>query len=178
MPANRGQAFGVYRTLTLEHHGPDTPEHYFGQIAAASDAVIRGLVTNKSSQLTPNASFVFTDYEMAVTEVLSNNPVSPVEVGHSIVVTASGGKILLNGVVIIVVDEGFKPLPLDRDLVLFLRYIPETGAYQATGALQIDGSTITPLSSLQEFGPGALRTGRSLMKAEVLLGVLRSVSKR
>jgi len=145
----------------------ETPENYFHQLANASDAVIRGRVTKRVSQITEDDGFVLTDYDVLAAEVFKNNATQPIETGAMITVTRPGGKVLLDGVIVKAIDEAFAPLPLnDHDVVLFLKFIPETGAYKATrptGSFELDGTIIRPLTGVA-FPPGVLRNGDSFLK--------------
>lgn len=146
---------------------PETPEDYFVELAQASDAVIRGIVTRKASQLTEDDTFIFTDYEVMVAEVLKDNEITPLNAGAIITVTRPGGKVLIDGVIIKVTEDSFAPLPLNNhDVVLFLKATPETGTYQSarpTGSFELDGSVLRPLTKLQ-FPPGVLRDGKSFLQ--------------
>ena len=99
------------------------------EVAANSDLVVIATPLSKTSQLTEDASFVFTDYDLSVDEVLKNNTlVQP----HSVItVTRPGGKILLEGRVISARDRSFKSLRAGGHYLLFLRYLPTTDSYQA-----------------------------------------------
>ena len=154
---------------------PQTPESYFGELVRASDAVIRGRVTKKLSQVTEDGAFIFTDYDMELREVLKNSSAIPLAIGATITVTRPGGKVVTDGIVVKASDQAFGPLPLDgRTVLLFLRYIPETGAYRATrdvGAFEADGASILPLTAVR-FPPGVLRDGDSLLR------MVREISSR
>jgi hypothetical protein len=146
---------------------PETAESYFGKLAERSDAVVRGRVTRKVSHLTEDDAFLFTDYDFVVTEVLKNNVMVPLYTGATITVTRPGGKILLDGVIVKATDDCFAPLPVgNHNLVLFLKFVPETGAYQATGdtgTFEVDGETLRPLTEVP-FPPGVLRDGDSFLR--------------
>lgn len=146
---------------------PESPEKYFGELARQSDAVIRGRVTNKVSQITEDEGFIFTDYDVAVTEVLKDNVAAPVETGATITVTRPGGKVLLDGVILKARDDCFEPLPANnREVVLFLQFVKESGTYKATrnsGSFELDGSTLRPLTNVG-FPPGVLRDADSFIQ--------------
>jgi hypothetical protein len=154
---------------------PETPEKYFGYLAGESDAVIRGRVTKKTSQISEDDAYIFTDYDIAVTEVLKNNATAPIDTGATITVTHPGGKVLLEGIIVKVEDMNFEPLPINNhDVVLFLSFIPETGAYKitrVTGSFELDGSVVRPLTGAG-FPPGVLRDKDSFLKTA------RSISKK
>lgn len=142
-----------------------TPEEYVGKLANASDAIIRGRVVQKVSQITEDDTFIFTDYDVEVLEVFKDDATSPLATGRNITVTRPGGKIVVDGIIMQVTDHCFLPLPAD-DVILFLNHLPETGAYQATrdtGSFQLDGDILRPLTELA-FPPGVLRDSNSFLQ--------------
>lgn len=145
---------------------PESPEEYFGKLANASDAIIRGRVVHKVSQITEDDTFVFTDYDVEVVEVFKDNAASSLATGRNISVTRPGGKIVVDGIIMRVTDHHFLPLPVnDKEVVLFLKYIPETGDYQATrdnGSFQLDGEVLSPLTEAP-FPPGVLGDSNSFL---------------
>lgn len=145
----------------------ETPEDYFGELARESDVVIRGKVVNKESQITENDGFVFTDYEILVSEVLKNDREARLDTGMTITVTRPGGKVLVGGIVLKGLDHSFLPLPDNgHDLVLFLKHIPETDAFwttRATGGFELDGPSLRQLTEMQ-FPPGVLRDVDSFLR--------------
>ena len=153
---------------------PETPENYFGALAKASDAVIRGRITKKTSQVTDDDSFIFTEYDVEITEALKDNVTAPIHTGATIIVTRPGGTVLLDGVIVEAEDKAFEPLPINHEVVLFLQYIPETGAYnstQATGSFELDGAILRPLTKAN-LPPGVLRGKDSFLRT------VRSISNR
>src|ERR1700754_4280508 len=52
---------------------PHSPESYFGELLRTSDAVIHGKATQRVSQITEDGAFIFTDYDVVLTEVLKDN---------------------------------------------------------------------------------------------------------
>ena len=157
----------VFIGLGPELTKPVAPEKYFGELAHSSDAVIRGRVTKKEVQITEDDSFIFTDYDVLITEVLKNNAFAPIGKDETISVTRPGGRVLLDGIIVEAEDMAFKPLPINtHDVILFLRYIPETGAYQATrdtGCFELNGSILSPLTG-DRFPPGVLRDTDSFLQ--------------
>jgi len=147
---------------------PDTPEHFFGGLARGSDAVVRGRVIKKSSQTTVDGYFLFTDYEIRVDEVFRDNPLAPIGLGTTITVTRPGGKIIMNGVVIKVVDHHFDPLPVNgNEVVLFLKFVPETASYQAAGdshSFELLDSSVRALNE-DDVPAGVLERPEALLKA-------------
>src|SRR5215467_2041006 len=112
----------------------ESASEYFGRLLRLSDAVVRGTVVKKVSQVTEDDGFVFTDYELEVKEVLKNTGKVSLNTGSVITITRPGGKIVEDGIILKVTDHANAPLPLNRDVVLFLQQIQETGAYKATSS--------------------------------------------
>jgi len=153
---------------------PQTPESYFGELLSASDAVIHGTATKRTSAFTDDEAFIFTDYDFVLTEVLKGNADKTLTVGSTITVTRPGGKVVVDGIIVKAHDRGFEPLPLNRPLLLFLRYIPQTGTYSATrdvGTFEVDGSLIRSLS-MSPYPPGVLRDGATYLQ------IIRDISQQ
>jgi hypothetical protein len=165
---------GVGLPLTALITQSETAENFFRKLARESDGVIRGKVTKKTSQVTEDGSFIFTDYDIVVKEILKDNAAALLSLDTTITVTYPGGKVVLSGIVVNAFDDSYKPLPMNgSDVVLFLQLIPETAAYKVTrdtGGYELDGSTLRPLTGAQ-FPPGVLQNGNSLLQT------LRAVSK-
>jgi hypothetical protein len=103
---------------------------YLQKSACAADAVVIGTVSSKASQLTEDGSFTFTDYELNVEEVLKDNPAAPLHANDIVTITRAGGAVKLNGRTLRATDYAEKPLEVNGRFVLFLKYLPETGAYR------------------------------------------------
>jgi hypothetical protein len=126
----------------LPSWGRKTAKEYFKPLVRDSDIVIRGTVTKKASQFTESEKFIFTDYEILITEVMKGDR-REVIAGKTITVTRPGGKVLLDGILVTASVSSFKPLPVNgREVVLLLQKISESGAYKAThydGSIEIEG---------------------------------------
>lgn len=142
------------------------------EMAGGADAIVVGTVRQKTSQLTADETFVFTDYELAVEDVLKDNPAAHVEPGCSITVARPGGKILLDGRVVTASDSLYKPLGVGGRYILFLRFIPATGAYRPftdKGSFEVSGGRVSTLTE------GALSsTFRAGREASALLDEIRA----
>lgn len=123
---------------------PGTPELSVGGRAVADDSVqeltsnadtiVVGRVTNKSSQITENGSFLFTDYEFSVDESLKNTTAAKIDSQKTITVTRPGGKVLLDGHLITATDRSFRELLIGGRYLLFLKFIPGTATYRPVNA--------------------------------------------
>jgi hypothetical protein len=85
--------------------------------------------------------------------VLKDNPAAHVAPQTRLTVTRPGGKVALNGREITAIDRSFKRLAVGGRYLLFLRFIPATGAYQALnekGSFEIDNNKIAVLSELPD----------------------------
>lgn len=149
---------GVYIEPGTPVTSPYAPElsftDFLTETACASDAVAIVNVKNKSSQLTENREFIFTDYTVVVQEVFKDNALSHIETGNSITVTRPGGKVQINRQVINALDSCFKLLQKERIYLLFLKYIPGIDVYQSIrkGSFGLEDSKLISLT--EEFLPG------------------------
>lgn len=109
------------------------------RLACNADAVIVGVVKDKSSQLTEDGEFVFTDYELTVEQVIKDNKFSHLEPNVLLTVTRPGGRIQLSGHTIEAEDGSFKPLTKSQRYLLFLKFIPQTGAYTSLNSMSTYG---------------------------------------
>jgi hypothetical protein len=133
----------------FESDQPEAPEHFFGALALESDAIVRGRVTGKNSQITDDDSFVFTDYDFVVSEVFKNNARAPIDTGATITFTSLGGKIVLDHVILQAGGDGQALYSINtQDLMLFLKFIPDTGSYKLTtdGSFELSGTSVRPLA--------------------------------
>lgn len=105
-------------------------EEFFQNAACNADAVVLGVIRNKTSQLTEEGSFVFTDYEMEVDEVLKNNEKAPIQLNSLLAITRPGGAVILNGKTIRVTDRSYKLPQIGHRYLLFVRFVPATATYQ------------------------------------------------
>jgi hypothetical protein len=103
---------------------------YLHGLACKADAIVVGVVKSKSSQLTEDKSFTFSEYDIEIQELLKNNSASPLEANGHITLARPGGAVMLQGRILRAVDRSERPLQNGRFL-LFLQYIPETGAYKS-----------------------------------------------
>ena len=114
-----------------------------------ADAVVTGTVKNKLSQISEDEDFVFSDYEMRVTEVLKDNAADHIEANTNIIITRPGGVVRLNGRTVEATDDSFEPFIVEGHYLLFLRFIPVTGAYKSAGSkssFQLRGKAVSKLT--------------------------------
>lgn len=117
-----------------------------------SDAVVVGEVKRKDSQLSEAETFIFTDYEVMVGEVLKNNPLSPITEGEEITVVRPGGAVSIKGRTARAHDPEVERLEVNRRYLLYLKHVPATGAYRPADhpafddAFRFDGGKLVQIS--------------------------------
>lgn len=136
---------GLGLVTVLPETGPHPP--VFQSAVCNADAVVIGILTDKASQLTDEGSFVFTDYQITVQEIIKNNSVAPLQASGVITGTRDGGVIELNNRIFRAKREDFDPPVVGQRYLLFLRFIPATGAYlmYGNGTFQLNGQGILAL---------------------------------
>jgi hypothetical protein len=135
---------------------------YLQNLTCKADAALIGVVKSKSSQITEDGTFIFTDYELTAEDVLKNNAASAIQPNSDITVTRIGGAVKINGHTARATDFSQRPLQVGERYVLFLRFVPDTGAYMylsnwGDDSFQIRGSKISQVSAT----PLPLGTGRT-----------------
>jgi hypothetical protein len=141
---------------------PVTVASFLRQMSCEADAIVIGRMGTKTSQLTEDGKFTFSDYHMHVLEILKNNAAAPIAVNSDIELTRPGGAIRLNGRVIRVTDSSFPHLEANLQYLLFLKFNSETGSYKAFrsgGDYEVVGDRFSPL--VVQRLPAELRGGGS-----------------
>jgi hypothetical protein len=101
------------------------------ELAEKADAIVIATFVSKSSQITSGGTYIFTDYDLRIEQVLKDVNRDPLRPDAIITVTRPGGKVLLFGKLASITDFDYKPLTAGRRYLLFLRYLPSTAAYEA-----------------------------------------------
>jgi len=155
----------------LSPQGESVSKDTLEKTAGGADAIVIGVVNNKTSQLTETGMFTFTDYDVTVQEVLKSN--SSIKAGGQITVTRPGGTVLLNGRTISAIDRTSKPLEVGGRYLLFLQAVPATGAYQAVGKLSAFNLADTNASALTD-DPLLPTEFRGIIDASLLINKVRA----
>ncbi|HBB94333.1 MAG TPA: hypothetical protein DC054_02990 [Blastocatellia bacterium] len=106
-------------------------EEFLRTATCEAQAIVIGRVKNKTSMLTEDGRFVFTDYELQVEETLRDNRDAPIQPESVLIISRPGGAVELDGKTFRVTDDSFEPMEANGRYLLLLRFIPTTGAYQA-----------------------------------------------
>jgi hypothetical protein len=117
--------------------------------------IVVGTLTTDSPQLTEDESFLFTEYTLNVEEVIKSEAAHKLKAGETITVIREGGVGQINGRTVRAEREGFKPFTLGGRYVLFLRDVPETGAYLAYpyGSFALYDNAVLPFGKMPEGVP-------------------------
>lgn len=113
---------------------------YLQELSCESNAVVVGTVKSKASQINDDGTFLFTDYGFIVEDILKNNAVAPINTINDITITRTGGAVKLNGHTVRAIDYREVPLVEGEHYLLFLKFVPETGAYKSLDSTRNDDS--------------------------------------
>ena len=149
-PEKKSEIVVTYRlSPPLEEYSQEGAQPFLQTISCNSDAIVSATARSESSSVTANGDFIFTDHDFQIDKIFKTNSLAPFGPGTTIVVTRAGGKKLVNGRMITAVDEDFPPFQVGEQYLLFLRYVPSTGAYQAfnEGSFELVNGRVLPVAS-------------------------------
>ena len=138
-----------------------TLEGYLKDLTCKADAVVVATVQSKSSQIIEEGTFIFTDYEARVDEILKSHS-AQIKPTQSITVSRVGGAVILNGHHVRATDHRQEALGIGNQYLLYLRLIPTTNSFRAFAGpgsedtFQVVGSKIKQTS--EKLLPLARRT--------------------
>ncbi|MGH9819798.1 MAG: hypothetical protein ACRD43_06480, partial [Pyrinomonadaceae bacterium] len=92
-----GVAIDVPTYPALPNQMTETSQTFLSDLACNADAVVLGSITAKSSQLTEDETFIYTDYQFTVDEVIKDNVLSPISLNAVLEVARPRGLISLDG---------------------------------------------------------------------------------
>lgn len=98
-------------------------------LTCRNDVVIVGRAGTRTSHPTANQGFIYSDWQFTVEQVLKENPKAPISGGTTVVVTRPGGMLEVGGRKVYAKLQHFRDFTSGEELLLFLDYVPETGAY-------------------------------------------------
>ncbi len=139
LSSQEGEYICFGRNTGLPGGLPDQPaksqREAIRELVRSADAVVVGIVQDKTSLLTDTGDFIFTNYSLTPQEILKDNPADPIKKKTALTVSRPGGLIRIDDRVVEAVDEAFPLLQKGSRYVLFLRYIVTTGSYLALGSV-------------------------------------------
>jgi hypothetical protein len=98
-------------------------------LTCRNDIVIVGRAGTRISHPTANQGFIYSDWQFTVEQVLKDNPKAPISSGMTIVVVRPGGILEIGGRKVYAKLQHFREFTPGEELLLYLNYVPETGAY-------------------------------------------------
>jgi len=122
-------------------HAPDliiTPVHLDPKNQIANwmrqcDLVVVGKMGTGTSYMTARKGFLNTDWSFTVEDMVKNNPAALVSSGTTITVIAFGGKLEIGGRTVHAIQKTYREFRTGQQYLLFLKFVPETGAYSSCG---------------------------------------------
>lgn len=147
-----GQEDGVFIEAPLEVMANDaaaiTFKDLIKNLVCEADVIAIVSPKEKSSQLTENREFIFTDYLVFVDEIFKNNAKTTIHPFSQIIVSRPGGKVSIDGRILSALDSSYQPLEFGEQYLLFLKYIPQTNAYEsiAKGGFLLKETVLVPLT--------------------------------
>ena len=135
--------------------------------ACRADAIVVGHINGWSHHLSASRRAIYGDYDFVVEALLKDNSASSIRGKSDVVLTRPGGSLVRSNGQITFKVEQFPTLESAQTYLQFLRYIPESGAFQA-----LDGFSTLVLKgsdwiiarkafsnfTLPEFSRGSLET--------------------
>lgn len=149
-----------------------TPSELLKSLSCKSDAVVIGYPTTRTARLSEDETFIYTEYQFSVEEVIKNNSASPIAVNSDIQITRPGGVIKLDNRKITAIDELYEPLQTKKKYLLFLKFVPTAKGYMVAdseGDFLLEGNSFRKLS--KKMVPDELRKGDN---SSLLLGNVRN----
>lgn len=117
-------------------------------LASKSDLIVVGKAGNSTSHMNDDKDFLYSDWTFTVEEVLKDNPAASAQPGASILVTRPGGKLQINGRMVYANCADFREYISGQEYLLYLGFIPETGAYANHGTAAFSLSQVRRLDEV------------------------------
>lgn len=109
---------------------PGYPPSQLIEKTCRAGLVVLGRAGSGTSHLTPQQYFLYTDWGFSVEQVFKDNAKAPVQAGTSIVVVRPGGVLKIGNRTVYAIEQNFRDFHPGEEYLLFLEFIPETGAYR------------------------------------------------
>jgi len=128
--------------------GENGHENALESLARRVDAIVVASVKDKTSMFNEGETFVFTEHKVRIEEVIKNNSSAPIDPGSEITIMRAGGKVLVDGRTIVAIESSVKPIRVGTTYLLFLKWVPTTGAYQSISPFEVKGNKLIALNTL------------------------------
>jgi hypothetical protein len=146
-----GVSIGVPTIPTIGSFSPINASEFLKNLSCNADAVVIGVVNKKYSHLTEDETFIYTEHEFLIKEILKNNKDSNIEVNNDIQITRPGGLIKLDNQIIRAEDKSYAQLQTGKTYLLFLKFVSKANGYMVSnvnGDFVLENNTIKSLSKL------------------------------
>lgn len=114
-----------------------------------SAAVIVGKVTDAHAHLSPDKTGIYSEFDVAVEEVIKNDSQAPLSAGNTVAAQRPGGRLRLPTGQIQEYETNLRPLQVGCRYVLFLDRIDED--YQVFTGYLLEAGKVSPLDTLPIF---------------------------
>ncbi len=105
---------------------------YIRNLSCKADAIVYGVVKRHASQLDESGSFLFTDYEVALSEVLKSDDPSLRE-GEEITVVRGGGAVIFNNRLVRAIDPNQGRVKAGEYYLFYLKRVGTHRGYRPVG---------------------------------------------
>lgn len=143
---------------------------YLKRAVCNADAIVIGTIKAQTPYLTDDETFIYTDNEMSVEDLIKNNADAPIQPNGFITVARAGGKLRLNGRNVLTKYEALQFLEIDQKYLLFLSYIPEKREYVANSN---NGSFLLEKNKINNLTPSTYKEFQSGKDASILINEIR-----
>ena len=148
---DRGLSLDITRDfVSLSTSGRPAPE-VLAEVACGADAVFAGEVISAETLPTEDGAFLFTDYQILLSEVFRARPGIDISRGETVVLSRPGGETVVDGTRVAVTITGFRPLSSDASYVFAVQYLRRTRSFwseNSDGLFSLVDSRIKPTSAL------------------------------
>jgi hypothetical protein len=135
----------VHKNIGLPFHAEfnrpvhKSPIKFLMNLSCKSDAVVVGSIESKAAHLIEGETFIYTQYEFRVEDVIKDNSALPITVNENIQVTRPGGLIKINDQLIQAEDQKYALLEANKKYLLFLKFVPAAKGYMVA---DVDGDFV------------------------------------
>lgn len=171
-------SIGIFSDKMVYPNAPFEIDTTLQKFAKQADAVVIGTITKKESNITADNNFIFTDYTLSVENVLKNDGAKLSE-GQEVVIARPGGKVILDGVLVIITREDYPPLDMKEKYLLFLARVPNSDGYQPlneAGSLLVRGNDATTITPTTYYIPR--KQGLDTLITDIQLAVIQAGGKK
>lgn len=119
------------------------------------DLVAVGKIGTGIPYMTARQGFVNTDWSFEVKQVVKDNPKAAVAPGADLTVIAFGGRLKVGQRTVHAIQTTYKEFRPGEEYLLFLRFVPETGAYSLAWPIGFgfSGIRVVPLARQPNLHP-------------------------